>query len=205
MIKVLDTGYKPPELDLASVDKRSLFNSFAKARFMLRKHQKMRKQLLPVLEEWKFLESCAKSAGNINLLRESRSKIQLIEHYLSGVQKDFSAYCVDSMLQCAHLIDRIATLDEKAALLGLSSTAIRLSMKSYDMDESDHGGLFTLLLSHMPDSHADDEISVPVTIAIIHKISSDPIANRKTNQYMNELFGQEVFPVPDVPKPTLVK
>lgn len=205
MISELNTGYQPEEQDLSSIDKRALFNRFAKARFMLRKMAHVGRTLKDNLEWWRKAERYAKQEANIDLLRESRESIERISAWLSGGQKDGEKEFVNILLDCAVWIDKVATLDEKATLLGLSTVAARRALKPYAEHREDKCESFTLLLSHMPESHPDPDIEWRVSAAIIDTIMANPIAHRQTTQAMNEIFGQEIFPLPSVPKPSLVK
>jgi hypothetical protein len=205
MIHELNTGYQPPVIDLANIDKRALFNAFAKSRFMLRKTVHVGREMRTNLEWWNKAERYAQRIGDLSLLRESREKIQRITSWLANEQKTYEKDYVDHILSCAVWIDKVATLDEKAALLGLSTVAARRALKPYAEHNADKSESFTLLLSHMPESHPDPDIEYRVTAAIIKTLMSDPVTHRQTTQHMNEIFGQDVFPLPIVPKPTLVK
>lgn len=205
MIHELNTGYQPPETDLSTIDKKSLFNAFAKSRFMLRKTACVGREMRAIRDRWSKAERHAQHIGDLSLLRESREQIRRITSWLSNEQKIYERDYVDHILNCAVWIDAVATLDEKAALLGLSTIAARRALAPYAEHSADKCESFTLLLSHMPESHPDPDIEYRVTAAIVRQLMSDPVAHRKTTQAMNEIFGQELFPLPSVPKPSLVK
>lgn len=205
MIRELDTGYQPPSADLSSIDKRALFNDFARTRYIMRRAAGLLRHFAAKRAAYVALEECARNEGDLVDLRWARDTIAQLDHAAEDV-RGHRRELAEHLLDFALWIDKVATLEEKAALLGLSPIAARRALSVYDGSEGNRCESFTLLLTHMPEDRPDPDIEVIVTGVVVRAITSHPIAKRRTAQYMNEhIFGADVMPVPAAPKPTLVK
>lgn len=203
MATMIEIGYRPLPADPDAPDKKALFNGFAKHRYYLRRIRRQLGWTNSLLTERRKAEQEGRQCGDFLYTREAQREVEEIEAFVTRQQNAIESV-VNTLLDHAYWIDRIATLDEKAALLGLSTKAAQRALASYAERGQAKGESFTMLLAHMPESHADPDIEWPVFAAMMDAVQNHPIAHRRVTQRLNEVFGQELFPLPEVPKPTLV-
>ena len=201
MIHELNTGYQLPETDLSAIDKKALFNGFAKTRYVLRRLINLTRQLSSMRQGNAGVEAIAIQDADLVRLRLVRKVNSDIDQSMEKIDGQ-KAMLAESLLDTACWIDQVATLDEKAALLGLSTTAARRALEPYASRNEEKRESFTMLLTR---GGSDPDIEDAVFDVMVDKIMDHPILHRRARQIFNDAFGEDIMPMPDTPQPTLVK
>jgi hypothetical protein len=201
MIHELNTGYRPSEATLTDAEKRELFNKFAKWRYVLRKTIKASQDLIDLKRSNRATDKRAIKSADFTTARLARNVRKDIDRLTDQIESH-KAEAIVALLGLARWIEKAATLDEKAALLGMSTTAARLALKPYTDRCPEKSESFLMLLTSAKRDTAFEDVMFD---AVLDRVMDDPIGNRQTTQHLNKLLGSDFFPLPIVPKPTLVK
>ena len=198
-VSSLETGYQPPR---QTIDKKSLFNDFAKSRYLLRKLSKQYADRVEMRDTARKRAELAKKLARLDLARRALERAKVCDDAANHLREAMDAVA-DVMLSFAAHIDSVATIEEQAALLGLSTTAMKREVLAYGEGRV-VGTSFALVLTSMPDKHRDMDIEIAATKALLRSIKSNPILDRQCTQMLNEVLGSPVFPVPPPIRPVAV-
>jgi uncharacterized protein (DUF305 family) len=191
-ITILETEYRPEEPVL---DKKQVFNTFAKLRYMLRKYVKQHKMCVEMARNARHRAELAKKMARIDLINLASKVIEELDadiQYFKQAVTDIA----DALLSVAVQVDKVATVEEQAALLGLSTKVMKRELDTYGKNPS-----FSMVLTSMPESHQDMDIEAAVWMALIQSIKENPVLDRRCTQILNDTLGGPVFPVPPPIKP----
>jgi hypothetical protein len=197
MIYKLDTGHKPAGIEDDQIDKKGVFNMFAMTRFLLRKGIKSGKELKRRRDELMHIAGVAVVKNDRMMERAATERAEKIERYLEGDHEKYLRSLALNVLLNASLIDRVATFEEKSALVSVSPIAMRRALALYARHGKSES--LSMLLQHMPDSHPDHEVSDYLLFVITDEMASNSVLRRQAAQKANEVLGQSVCEVPQSP------
>ena len=141
----------------------------------------------------------AKRVANIGAMAQIKKYIKFLDESISSLRHG-RRELVSFLMSFMKMLDNMnPSMHTKAQVIGISHVLAKNLAKEHESEN------IILLMMSLPQDREDKDLCWLMNTEMVRRISEDPVAHRLTTIHLNKLFGSNVFPVPSVPKPRLVK
>ena len=181
------------------LSKQHLIQAFKKRVAVIYNHIDVMPKIMELIDTYRQRAEEAKLAADIGGYHNQLNAVKAIESFVEQ-NKALVAESADLLLEHSHGVNARVTTADVADMLDLP-------LNICEEFASEHEDLLSGIMCAPPHGVDDryQRFSGYMWEAMWRRIKERPVIHRQMNKYANEILGQPVLPIPEVPKPSLVK